>query len=128
MRGHLDRIRQLESELAMLRSSSTRHKVDSFDGNAAYSILGQRVSMDDLKVVEGIGPKIEELCHAAGIRTWRQLAAAPVAKLREILHAAGPNFQIHDPETWPKQAELLADGRWAEFKTLTDELIAGRKA
>ena len=34
---------------------------------------------DDLKKVEGIGPKINAALNAAGIRTYIQLASAPVA-------------------------------------------------
>jgi len=93
---------------------------------AGGAVLGTRLELDDLKVVEGIGPAIEGLLHGGGITTWRQLAAAPTTRLREILDAAGSRFQVHDPATWPRQSGLLADGRWADFKTLTDELKGGR--
>jgi large subunit ribosomal protein L27 len=91
------------------------------------SVIGAKVALDDLKVVEGIGPAIEQLLHDGGITTWRQLEDAPVDRLREILHAAGSRFQMHEPATWPRQAGLLADAKWAEFKTLTDELKGGRE-
>jgi hypothetical protein len=45
-----------------------------------------------------------------------------------MLDEAGPRFQMHDPGTWPEQANLLARGPWAEFKELTDRLAAGRQA
>jgi predicted flap endonuclease-1-like 5' DNA nuclease len=85
-----------------------------------------KLALDDLKVVEGIGPKIAELLHAAGITTWRQLAQAAPAAIKEVLDAAGPNYAMHDPATWPQQAELLATGQWAAFKELTDSLTGGR--
>ena len=94
---------------------------------AGAALLGKRLALDDLKVVEGIGPAIEELLHGGGIRTWRALEAADDATLRGILEAAGPRFRVHDPGTWPRQAGLLADGRWQEFKDLTDALDAGRE-
>lgn len=81
---------------------------------------------DDLKVVEGIGPKIEGLLHAAGIRTFRQLAATEPAKITEILREAGSRFQIHDPATWPKQAELAGEGKWDELQKWQDELKGGK--
>lgn len=81
---------------------------------------------DDLKVVEGIGPKIEELLHEAGIRTFGQLAVASPERIKEILHAAGPRFQIHDPATWPKQAALARDGQWDELKAWQDALKGGK--
>lgn len=81
---------------------------------------------DDLKKVEGIGPKIAELFHEAGINSFAKLAATPVDKLKEILEAAGPHFASHDPGTWPKQAELAAAGQWDELKAWQDELNGGK--
>lgn len=97
-----------------------------FDWDAARATFGKRIEPDDLKVVEGIGPKLAELCHAGGITTWAGLADTPVSRLEEIilpLNATG----IHKPDTWPRQAELLALGKWDEFKALTDRLTGGRE-
>ena len=44
-----------------------------------------KVAVDDLVKIEGIGPKINEQLKAVGIVTFAQLAATPVAKLKEIL-------------------------------------------
>lgn len=82
--------------------------------------------LDDLKIVEGIGPKIETLLKEGGINTWAELAEAPVDRLKEILDAAGPRYQIHDPGTWPAQAKLAAEGKWDELKALQEELTGGR--
>ena len=81
---------------------------------------------DDLKIVEGIGPKIEELLHNAGIKTWKALSEASPASIKEILTAAGPNFQLADPETWPKQAELADAGKWAELEEYQSFLQGGK--
>ena len=83
---------------------------------------------DDLKIIEGIGPKIAELFIAAGISTFAKLAATDVAKLREILDAAGSKFASHDPATWPQQAKLAAEGKMDALKALQDELQGGRAA
>lgn len=88
---------------------------------------GKKVKQDDLKLVEGIGPKIEELMHAAGITTWAELAAAPIEKLEAILDEAGPRFRIHDPATWGKQAAMADAGQWEELETYQDELKGGRE-
>lgn len=93
---------------------------------AGSAIVGTKLVLDDLKVVEGIGPAIEGLLQAGGVTTWRQLEAAPTDRLKAILEAAGSRFAMHDPTTWPRQAGLLADAKWAEFKALTDELDGGR--
>jgi predicted flap endonuclease-1-like 5' DNA nuclease len=90
------------------------------------AILGFKVRLNDLRAVEGIGPKIERLMNNDGIRTWADLAEAKVARLETILDAAGPKYQMHVPKTWPQQATLLSEARWAEFKKLTDRLKGGR--
>lgn len=82
--------------------------------------------LDDLKVIEGIGPKIEQLLKDGGINTWAELAAADVDRLKEILDAAGPRYQIHDPSTWPAQAKFAAAGEWDELKEYQDMLTGGR--
>ncbi|MEM1333129.1 MAG: helix-hairpin-helix domain-containing protein, partial [Actinomycetota bacterium] len=96
------------------------------DLGAAAAVLGTKVKLDDLTAVEGIGPKIAELCAGIGVTTWRSLADTEVATLQSMLDDAGSRYRIHDPGTWPRQAGLLAAGAWAEFKQLTDELDGGR--
>jgi predicted flap endonuclease-1-like 5' DNA nuclease len=81
---------------------------------------------DDLKIVEGIGPKIEGLLNNEGILTFSQLAVTTTERIKEILDAAGPRFQMHDPTTWPQQSALARDGKWDELKAWQDELNKGR--
>ena len=82
--------------------------------------------LNDLKIVEGIGPKIEQLLNEGGINTWEELAAAEVDRLKEILDAAGSRYQIHDPSTWPAQSKFAAEGKWEELKEYQEMLIGGR--
>jgi predicted flap endonuclease-1-like 5' DNA nuclease len=82
---------------------------------------------DDLKKIEGIGPKIEELLHAANILTFNDLAAANAENVKAILAGGGKRFLMHDPASWATQAKLAASGKWAELKKLQDELMGGRK-
>jgi large subunit ribosomal protein L27 len=84
--------------------------------------------LDDLKIIEGIGPKIETLLKEGGINTWAELAEAPVERIKEILDAAGPRYQIHDPSSWPAQSKFAAEGKWEELKEYQDLLIGGRDA
>lgn len=88
---------------------------------------GKKVKDNDLKFIEGIGPKIEELLHNAGITTWAQLAATSADAVKEILEQAGSKFAMHDPTTWPKQAQLAADGHWAELEAYMDQLKGGKE-
>ena len=81
---------------------------------------------DDLKVVEGIGPKIEGLLNDAGIHTFAELANTASERIKEILVAAGSRFQMHDPGTWPKQSAMARDGKFDELKKWQDELNKGK--
>ena len=58
---------------------------------------------DDLRRIEGIGPKISSVLQAAGIRTFVQLAETDIAQLKDILRDAGIRA---NPGTWPEQASL----------------------
>ncbi len=84
------------------------------------------VAKNDLKIIEGIGPKIEGLLNEAGIQNFEQLKSAKIADLKNILHKAGPRFQMHDPGTWGKQAGLAAAGKMEELKTLQNKLKGGK--
>ncbi|WP_020537253.1 helix-hairpin-helix domain-containing protein [Lewinella cohaerens] len=81
----------------------------------------------DLKIIEGIGPKIEEVLKDAGIEDWSALAAAEPGNLKDILEEAGDQYRMHNPYTWPLQARLAAAGRWDEFKTYQEELKGGKE-
>ncbi len=82
--------------------------------------------VDDYKKIEGIGPKIEQLLHEAGLNTYAQLAEAAPDAIREILAAAGNRYKMHDPTTWPDQAKMAADGEWDKLKKWQDELDGGK--
>ena len=78
---------------------------------------------DDLKKVEGIGPKIATTLIEAGIVTFADLAKAKPAKISEIIAGVRGN---HVTDTWPAQAKLAADGKWDELKKWQDELDGGK--
>lgn len=81
---------------------------------------------DDLKKIEGIGPKIAQVLSEAGLDTFAKVADATPEKIREVLDAAEGNFAAHDPETWPAQAKFAAEGKWEELKQWQDELDGGK--
>lgn len=110
---------EVQEEQPVAESAAKKPKASTKKGDS-----GQ----DDLKKVEGIGPKIEGLLNDAGIVTFAQLASADEGKLREILEAAGSRYKMHDPATWTKQASLAADGKWEELKQLQEELKGGKEA
>jgi predicted flap endonuclease-1-like 5' DNA nuclease len=98
----------------------------AFDANAAKTAFGKRIKQDDLKVVEGIGPKIEGLFHNFDIKTWEALSNASVAKCQEVLNSGGDRYRIHDPASWPLQAKMAYEGDWKKLAKWQDEHKGGK--
>ncbi|PQV51673.1 LSU ribosomal protein L21P [Jejuia pallidilutea] len=78
---------------------------------------------DDLKKIEGIGPKIASTLVEAGIATFAELAKTDADKISEIIADVRGN---HVTDTWPAQAKLAAEGKWDELKKWQDELDGGK--
>lgn len=81
---------------------------------------------DDLKMLEGIGPKVAKVLSQAGIHTFADLAKAQAGEVQNVLDSAG--LQMMNPEGWIEQAKLAARGDWEALKKLQGELQGGRKA
>ena len=78
---------------------------------------------DDLKKIEGIGPKIASTLVEAGIATFSDLAKATPEAIAEIIAGVRGN---HVTDTWPAQSQMAADGKWDELKKWQDELDGGK--
>lgn len=115
------KLQKCEGELAMATAAGISGR-----GAVMGAMAAKPENPDDLKIVEGIGPKIEKLCNDIGIWTFAQLAATPVDTLQKMLDEAGPAYRIADPGTWSKQAELAAAGKWDELKEYQDFLLGGK--
>lgn len=81
---------------------------------------------DDLKKIEGIGPKIAQLLIDSNITTFNKLSKTKFEKLKKILSEAGSRYKMHDPGTWAEQAALAAKGDWDKLKTFQDFLKGGK--
>ncbi|HEX6036164.1 MAG TPA: helix-hairpin-helix domain-containing protein [Anaerolineales bacterium] len=81
---------------------------------------------DDLKRIEGIGPKVSKVLNEAGITTFAGLAAANTTDVQKTLNDAG--LQMMNPEGWIEQARLAANGDWEGLERLQNKLKGGRKA
>lgn len=84
------------------------------------------VVADDLVKIEGIGKKIAVLLKKQGIITFKDLSKSTVKNLKAILEAAGNQYSMHNPATWPKQAKLAAAAKWEELELLQAELKGGK--
>jgi len=80
---------------------------------------------EDLKKIEGIGPKVASLLNEAGIITFQEMVDAGAEKLEAILDEAG--LQMINAGTWPEQAKLAAAGDWEGLTKLQDELKGGKR-
>lgn len=128
IQGKYDRLKaeQEAQETKTTEPEGDKPKSRAVGGMVFATPLG-KVKQDDLKIIEGIGPKIEGLMNAAGINTWAELAASSVDRLNEILTEAGERYRLAVPDTWPEQAKLAHEGKWDELKALQDRLDGGRK-
>jgi small subunit ribosomal protein S2 len=105
-------------------------KADTAAGKAdaeAKPADAKETAADELTRIEGVGPKVAEALQAASILTFADLASTESGKIKEILIAASPTLASHDPQTWPKQAEMARDGKWDELKVWQDALDGGRE-
>ncbi len=106
-------------------------KWKAFRDLEANLISGKKIKaktkdFDDLKVIEGIGPKIEVLLNNSNIYTWKKLSKTGIGELKKILKAAGSKYQVHDPSSWPEQAALAATWNWTQLEDLQADLKGGR--
>jgi large subunit ribosomal protein L17 len=83
-------------------------------------------AVDDLVIIEGIGPKIASVLNLAGITSFAQLASMSVQEITDIVHAGG--VRLFDAQSWPEQARLAANGDQAGLQALQDSLKGGRSA
>lgn len=97
-----------------------------FDSAAAKAAFGKAVKEDDLKVVEGIGPKIAGMFNEAGIKTWKALSESSVAECQKVLDGGGDRYKIHDPASWPMQSKMAYEGKWKELSKWQDEHDHGK--
>lgn len=80
---------------------------------------------DNLQIIEGIGPKIEQVLKSGGITSFHWLELASTKDIWRILEKAGKQFALANPATWSKQAGMAEQERWRELKEYQDELLGG---
>ncbi len=97
-----------------------------FNAAAAKAALGKTVKQDDLKIVEGIGPKISDMFISTGIKTWKDLSETTVAECQKVLDGGGNRYKVHDPASWPMQAKMAYEGKWSELAKWQDEHDHGK--
>jgi len=114
----------------ILSSKRTGAEIDTsipkIDKLIARKFGFENINSNDLKIIEGIGLKIEELLTAKGIGNWEEMSKTSIAYLQKILADAGERYKLADPTTWPKQATLAYQKKWKQLKEFQHELSGGR--
>lgn len=135
---------QLESDLAACRSklstgaanvgssftesgASTAVAAVAFNPESAKGVFSKSIKQDDLTIVEGIGPKIQELFHNHGVNSWKEMGETSVSRCQDILNTGGERYSVHNPGTWPRQAAMAASGEWQKLKDWQDVLDHGKE-
>lgn len=122
-------IEEKKYELAQYRTltnTTVDYPIATNASKTVYPPISPDHAPDDLKVIEGIGPKIEEILNKEGIHTYEQLMETSVLRTASFLKKAGPRFQLHDPSSWPQQAALAKQQKWEELEKFKTRLISGR--
>lgn len=114
-----------ETEVQQLQASLSDSEIRMAERTSSLAALAG-FDAHNLQKIEGIGPKIAGILNAHGIHTFADLAEAAVEELQKCLEEAGPRYRLANPETWPAQARLAADGKWLELDELQNKLKGGR--
>ena len=111
-----------EAKKAKAKEEAEAEKAAALDSEAA-----EVAELDDLTRIEGIGPRISGTLQDAGIKTFGQLAATDVERIKEILEEA-KLLRLADPSTWPRQAKLAAAGKWEALEKWQARLSGGKES
>ncbi len=127
---------EIKKEVKKIEKPQVKIKKDNSLNNLPLDNIREKINpvelntngleRDDLKIIEGIGPKIEILLKNANIHTWDDLANSTQEELKEILKGGGERFAFHNPESWPEQAQLASDGKWEELDEFQTFLSGGK--
>ena len=122
-------IQGLSARLTSIQEQThhTQQRLDRLAVPARFTELDARLNAnDDLKMIEGIGPKIEQALHKAGLVRFEDVAGATLETLRAAIEHSGIRF-APSITTWSRQAQYLATDDLIGLKTYQDQLIAGRE-
>ncbi len=90
-----------------------------------HQIQQKAKAKNDLRKIEGIGPKIASVLSAAGIESFDKLAGMKPEEIKVILEEA--KIPLAQPDTWPEQARLAAENNWQALESFQSQLKGGRR-
>ncbi len=119
-------LKTTKDSLASSLAAASTVALIPFDAAAAKAVFGKKIKENDLTIVEGIGPKIQELFHNHDVKTWKTLSECTIDKCQVVLDSGGDRFKMHSPGTWPEQAKMAYEGKWEQLLKWQDELDGGK--
>lgn len=91
-------------------------------GGEKKSAAWAKLKSNNMQIIEGIGPKMNEVLNDNGISSWSVLAGKSRDELKAILDKYGDKYKIIEPGDWPNQAKLAAEDKWEElYKYQSDD-------
>jgi predicted flap endonuclease-1-like 5' DNA nuclease len=119
-----DELVAIQKKLGSSGDKGTNSKVEKL----YFRFLGfANVKPNDFKVIEGVGPKIENLLKGEGIITWKKLSKIKLEDIQVVLDNAGSSYKLANPSTWPKQAKMASNGDWTSLRNYQDKLKGGKE-
>ncbi|TIW20528.1 MAG: NADH-quinone oxidoreductase subunit E, partial [Mesorhizobium sp.] len=94
--------------------ASTKTGKPSLEDKNRPAGIERPATVDDLKLISGVGPKIEATLHSLGIYTFAQVASWKKAE-REWVDGYLSFRGGIERDDWVKQAKALAKGGVAEY-------------
>ena len=89
---------------------------NSFTAEAAKAAFGKTIKEDDLKIIEGIGPKIESMFKEAGINTWKLFSeTATLPSVKKYLMMEVPAIKYMILRHGLCKARMAYEGKWKRF-------------
>lgn len=104
----------IQEEKVAIKNAAQKASTKAASAVTAAKVVAQDIpkattqkELTDLKVIKGIGPKLEEILNENGVASIQDIEKAPMKRLQEILEKAGPRYKNFDPQDWKKQAKEL---------------------
>ncbi|MGS1093564.1 NADH-quinone oxidoreductase subunit E [Aquamicrobium terrae] len=102
------------SVAAPKKAAPTKAAKPSLDDRNRPAGIARPASVDDLKLISGVGPKNEKILHELGIFTYAQVASWKKAEREWVDGYLNFHGRI-EREDWVKQAKALAKGGVDEY-------------
>ncbi|MDT4886069.1 50S ribosomal protein L21 [compost metagenome] len=97
------------------KAASVDSKQDfKLDDKNRPEAIARPEAVDDLKLISGVGPKIEETLHELGVFTFKQVSSWKKAEREWVDGYLSFHGRI-EREEWVKQAKALAKGGVEEY-------------